>query len=431
MADMISIVNGILAEGSTQYASLVPSATRSNIASVADPILTYAAVQNEFLTALLNKVAMSVIYQKTLTNPMAILKKGGMPLGADVEEIFVNMAQGVTFDPTGATLLTQHKPDVYSMYHRLNRKDQFPVTVSRQQLQTAFVSWDALEQLTTAIINSLYSGDNLAEFVLMKNLIADAITASEMVTVAVTQIEDADTATDFIKAIQNGSSFMTFASSSFNKYSTLNEEANPIVTWTPVEDQILLIRADILNAVKIDVLAAAFNLSMADFKTQVLPVDNFGAATTCYAVLCDKAFFQVYDNLNEMSQFINPQALATTFYWNHWQTMSLSYFANAVAFCMAGVALTAFDSIPAIDGGDTGDPVYATAAAVIAALPRWASANGGDLIIPISTWVDTDTYNPAANASYTFTGTVGTLPPGVTNGSNYKPTVEIVVASAG
>ena len=55
MADITNIVNAILDNGSTEYVNRVPVATRDNIAEVANPILTYSNVQNEFLTALLTK----------------------------------------------------------------------------------------------------------------------------------------------------------------------------------------------------------------------------------------------------------------------------------------------------------------------------------------------------------------------------------------
>ena len=48
MADIINVVNTILSNGSTEYKNRVPIATRSNIADVANPLLTYTTIQNEF-----------------------------------------------------------------------------------------------------------------------------------------------------------------------------------------------------------------------------------------------------------------------------------------------------------------------------------------------------------------------------------------------
>ena len=58
----------------------------------------------------------------------------------------------------------------------MNRQGQYPTTISKQQLQTAFTSYAELEKLLNGIVTAMYSGDNYDEFILMKNVIADAIT---------------------------------------------------------------------------------------------------------------------------------------------------------------------------------------------------------------------------------------------------------------
>ncbi|WP_456277577.1 S-layer homology domain-containing protein [Bacillus sp. AK128] len=78
-----------------------------------------------------------------------------------------------------------------------------------------------------------------------------------------------------------------------------------------------------------------------------------------------------------------------------------------------------------------GNVQYATAAAVIAALPTTISvrlADGSTANIPV-TWADTDTYDNGTAADYTFTATWGTLPTGVNNSNSIlAPTVEVTVA---
>lgn len=94
------------------------------------------------------------------------------------------------------------------------------------------------------------------------------------------------------------------------------------------------------------------------------------------------------------------------------------------------IEITEFDAIANIDGGDTETPVYADKDAVIAALPTTVYATISDGIVaavPVTTWVDTDTYNKAAAASYTFTATLGTLPLPFANTAEVTATVEVVV----
>lgn len=349
--NLISLINTIQQNGSIEYQNYVPLATRTNIADVGSPIITYQHVQNEFLSALVNKIAMTIVRRKMLTNPLAPLKKGEMPLGMDIEEVQINRAKASTFDPTGAGLLTRHLPDVAVEYHRLNRQDEYPVTISKQQLKTAFTSWDNLERLVDGIVASMYDGDSDDEYILMKNLMADAVTQDHVVISQLPYIKSVDGKTDaagataLVEEFKNASAFMGFAGSSFNKYHVVNPGATPRRLKTEVQDQILVLRADIANAVDVNVLASAFNMSKADFLANRVLVDNFGQASNVAAFLADKDFFQVYDNLRETQEFFNPKGLYWTYFYHVWQTVSYSLLTNAIAFSFAPLSLTVTTTI--------------------------------------------------------------------------------------
>lgn len=335
MANMQAILDVIRANASQEYQERVPLATQSTIEAVGSPIITYQSTQNEFLTALVNRIALTVIQNKTATNPLAVLKKGTIPLGSDIQEIFTNMAKDTGFDGTGSKLLTKTTPDTKAIYHRLNRKGQYPVTITKQQLQTAFTSYGELEKMLSSIVTAMYSGDNYDEFVLMKNLFADAITSKKIKTVATPHVDDEATGKSFIKAVKKASKAFTFPSSAFNVYYENrpdSDNGDPVTTWTPTDDQVLIIRADVMTDINIDVLASAFNMDKVSFMGHVLEVDSFGSASNCLAILCDRSWVQVYDNLFETSEFYNSQGLYWNYWLNHWQTYSFSLFANAIAF---------------------------------------------------------------------------------------------------
>ena len=335
MANMQAILDVIRANGSVEYQERVPEAAQSTIEAVGAPILTYQSTQNEFLNALVNRIALSIIQNKTAKNPLAVLKKGTIPLGSDIQEIFTNMAKDTGFDGSGSALLTKTTPDVKSLYHRVNRKGQYPVTITKQQLQTAFTSYSELEKMLGSIVTSMYSGDTYDEFILMKNLFADAITNDKVVKINVADVNDEASGKTFVKAVKKASKAFTFPSSAFNKYFDNrpdSDKGDPVTTWTPLEDQVLVIRADIMTDISVDVLAAAFNMDKTKFLAQVLEVDSFGSATECFAMLIDKSWVQVYDNLFETSEFYNSQGLYWNYWLNHWQTYSYSLFANAIAF---------------------------------------------------------------------------------------------------
>lgn len=332
MPDITSVVNTILANGSTEYQSRVPVATRTNIQDVGNAILSYTPTTNEFLTLMLNKIVMQLVNNKSWSNPLAALKKGTKPLGFDIENSYTNPATAAAYDRTGANLLSTVTPDVKTEYFRLNRRDRYKVTVYPDDIRHAFTSYEAMNSLIDSITNSLYNGDFIDEFILMKNLFSDAIINQKMITASITAVTTEATAQAALVAIKNLASAMQYPSTAFNAYAKSGGAGNAVNIWTPKSDQVIVIRSDILNYIDVMVLAAVFNLEKADIKGSIVEVDNFGFASNCLAVIMDKATMHVWDDKNEAPEpFRNPEGLYYNYFWHHWQTLAMSLLTNAVA----------------------------------------------------------------------------------------------------
>lgn len=332
---LVSALNAIRANASEDYQNRVPVATQTNLADVGNPILTYSATMNEFLNLLVNRIGLVIVHNRELRNPLAILKSGEMPLGMDVEEIAANPAKAETYNAASTDLLKQKIPDVKAAYHRLNRQDKYTVTIRNQQLRQAFTSWEKLEGLIAAIVNSLYSGNYLDEFILTKQLFSSAVTNNKIKKETVTAITDEASAKAFITKARLLFRNFGFPSSSYNAWAQIGGTGDPFITWTPPEKINMIIRSDIESYVDVNVLAAAFNMDKTTFLGNVLVVDNFDSAENCVAVMCDKAYTQIYDNLTEMTEFYNAENLSWNYYYHVWQTYSVSPLANAVAFVTA------------------------------------------------------------------------------------------------
>ena len=338
MPDITNIVNTITANGSTELQARVPQATIDNIDAVGNAIMTYQNAANEFLSALVNKIAFTLVRSKTWENPLAILKQGVKPLGYDIENTHINPATDQGYDPTGAGLLATQTPDVKTEYFRLNRQGKYKVTIWEDQLKHAFTSWDNFGAMLTGIVNSLYSGDYIDEFILMKHTLADAILDQKMITASHTPITDVSTATAFLTALKQASSGMTYPSTSFNAYAKAGGGGAAVTTWTPKEQQILICRSDVLNTLDTTVLASVFNLDKAKFNGRIIETDNFGLTANVTAVLMDQSALQVWDEMSKITEFYNGDGLYRNYFWHHWQTYALSLLANAVAFVDDAVA---------------------------------------------------------------------------------------------
>lgn len=332
----------------------LPQANLQNIVEAGNPILEYVPVQNEFLDCLVNKIYMQVIHNRSFNNPLALLKRGAAPLGSDIEEIHVNPVQASQYNPTAETLLKQHAPDAAAAYHRLNRQDVYKLTVERVDLRQAFTSWQAFGDMIEANINALYSGNYIDEFHLMLNLFSGGVTAGAITTQVTDAITSATTAKALVSKMRALNRKFQLPSTQYNAYAKLvNDTTKARTTWCKPEDVVVIISADTEALLDVEVLAQAFNIDRAQFiANNVIIVDSFGVDSPIQAVMIDRAYIQVYDNLYIAEPFRNPETLSVTYFLHVWQTYSASPFANGVAFIEEYTELTVQPSDWATDYDD-------------------------------------------------------------------------------
>lgn len=329
MSTNLTILNTIWENASDYYQERIPVATQTNITTVGNAILNYTIAKNEFLDALVNRISLVLVSSKMANNKLAVFKKGTIEYGSDIEEIFTSMANAQAFDvATSETeLFKREQPDVQAMFHRVNRQDFYKVTIEEAQIKRAFVSDDGLGKLVATIMNSLYSGDNYDEYVLMKQLVADYFTGvATSGLVDIPKVVDQTTAQDFFRVVKQVSTDMTFMSDNFN--------ARGVMQRSEKNEQVLLLHKNVDTYLNVDLLSWVFNTKNMDFDTQVIILDDFGTLGDTQAVLCDKDFFMVFDKLYQTSNQYNAQGL----YWNYWlhhhQVLSTSQFHNAVRFAI-------------------------------------------------------------------------------------------------
>ena len=339
MADIVNVLNTII---SNDLESRVPTATNTNFQEVGNAILKYKVTTNKFVSALVDKVAFQIVNKKSFNNPLNKLKKGVKPYGKDIENIQVNPAKAVAYDiEKGGELLKVTKPDIETEYFRVNRQDQYPVSITRQSLKHAFTSPQSMEGLINEIKNSLISGDNIDEYTLMKKLYNDSLKSKKLLRV---ELPKTTTYKEILGKIRDLSSYFEFPSDKFNSYNAINKDEiasgtkTSRITWTDLEQQAILIRSDVLNSINMEVLASVFHSEKADIEGRIIKVDSFGQNITegsaefeVLAVVQDIGLTQVYDDENFMDEFYNPKTAVWNFYWNHWQSMGLSTLANGVA----------------------------------------------------------------------------------------------------
>ena len=151
--------------GSSVYHQYIPVIDENtNIATIAEPVLNYPAVANDFMSMLVNKLVYTQFETKLYNNPLRILEGERMPLGYFGEDIYVNPAKGRKYNVNDfAGLLQKYSADVKVQYTSVNMDLQYPVTVARHKLKQAFTSWEALDSFVAELSNSLYADSDIPQ----------------------------------------------------------------------------------------------------------------------------------------------------------------------------------------------------------------------------------------------------------------------------
>ena len=333
------VFNVIRENASKVFMETVPSATEDNIQTLSNILFNdaYQPMLNEFVTNLINRIGLTIIRNKTFSNPLSILRKGSMPLGTDIQDLYENPAEAEQYELSNtamAKLLTITDPDTHVAYYRRNRKDLYTKTISRENLQGAFVSWEKFENYISAITTSLYSGNYIDEFELTKSLVDGAYDNNKVIVETVSPVTDETSAKAFIKKCRSLFNKMKLPSTQYNAYSKFSGAKGTIKTWTEEDRFVLIVTSDVMAEVDVDVLARAFNIENTKFLGRVIEVDSF-ENEEIQAILCDESWFQIYENLMRFDEFYNARTMTWNEYLHVWQTYAICPFANAVVFATA------------------------------------------------------------------------------------------------
>lgn len=335
----INTFNAVRSLSSSNFRETVPTATEQNINAIANILLNdaYQPQLNEFITNLINRIGLTIVRNKSFNNPLAMFKKGSVPLGTDIQDIYTNPAEEQEYEYTNeamAKLLTINDPDTHVAYYRRNRKGLYEKTIALELLQGAFVSWDKFNEMVTSITNSLYSGNYIDEFRYTKLLVDGAYDNNKVIVETVSKVEDTATAKAFLKKCRALYNKMSKPSKKYNAYSKFSGAKGEITTWTDPDRLCVIVSADVMAEVDVEALASAFNIDKADFMGRVITIDEFDNPEI-QAVICDESWLQIYDSIFTMKTFENGRTLSWKYMLHAWQTYAICPFANAVCLATA------------------------------------------------------------------------------------------------
>lgn len=347
-ARTIDIMNTIRANASAQYQDSIPEVTTEHdLPQVGEYIVGYPAMANEFVTALLNRIAQVRVKSAIFNNAYAKFKKGYLEFGETVEEVFVQITKARAFraDKAASREFKRTIPDVKTAFHIMNYRVQYPATIQNEDLRRAFTSFDALDDFIARIISNLTTAAEYDEYLLCKYLLIKGVNQGAIKVETVTG---------------NNQAMATAFRATSNKLPFLSDKYNEagVITNTPKADQYIIMDAAYNAEFDVDVLSAAFNMDKAEYLGKLELVDDFTTfdnerfevirgesdqietvtdaelanMANVKAILIDQEWFQLYDNLTQMTENYVASGLYWNYYLNVWKTVSFSPFSNAVAF---------------------------------------------------------------------------------------------------
>ena len=433
----VDVLNAIRNSATQNYQNLVPIATpdADSIRKIGAIIMNYPQLQNEFLSALVNRIGRVVLTSKMYDNPWKEFKKGRLEYGETIEEIFVNIAKPFQYDPEVAqdTLYKREKPDVRSTFHIMNYQKYYKVTVDEPRLNQAFLAWNGIVELIGYIVDSLYTGANYDEFLVMKYMIARHILNGELKAVEIDAVTSANMKS-IVSKVKGVSNDLTFLSNKNNLAHVYNASKK--------ENQNMIVDTKFDATMDVEVLASAFNMSKAEFMGKRTLVNAFGdvdndrlailfendptyvpltaaeieALNAIPAVLVDDNWLQIYDNYDNFTEAFNGEGIYWNYWYHVWKTFSVSPFAPAVVFVAGTPSVTSVTVTPATATVGAGQSLQLNATVVVANFAsksvKWEITAGGDYATITqggALYIDADATSAASitvKATSLFDGTV-------------------------
>lgn len=377
-------VPAVVAEGAELPSGRAATAADSldSLRAYGAAVMSYESHQNEFLNTLVNVISRVLIRSRLYKNPWAPFKQGYLELGEQIEEIFVKLAHSQNYDPEVAEqeVFKRVLPDVATAFHRVNFKRFYKITIERDDLRAAFVAWTGVTDLISRIIESVYTSANLDEFIMMKYLIANAVLGGRMATYQVDapSLENANMVMARLKALSDNLSYMD------TQYNYAG-----VPTYSDKRYQFFIFNTAMSSNIDVGALSRAFNLDKVELMGNVIGVNRFDFSNlelvrlrelldkaptdeifsiaelaslgTINAVVVDRNWFMIFDQLDDMRQQDNQQGLYWNYFYHIWRVYSTSPFANAVAVSSTASAITAVAITPAAVTSPAGSAVQFTA----------------------------------------------------------------------
>lgn len=334
-SDIVNTVRASVKQGTSVTAinwdERIPECNKTTLSQIGEIFDSNPELANSFLIEIFNRIGLTDMNYRRYYNPLKLFKQGKLEYGESVEEIAFGLIkakcdydvqEGVT-DVFQITL-----PEVATAIHKVNYQQKYPQSLTKVELRKAFTSERSLGSFIDGIMTGLYNSYEVDESIAYKNLMVEAIRQGFSKFMEYTPVIDEATGKTFIKAVKALATKLRFMNTNYSKYG--------LPQFTPDTDLMVILDADLDAAITVDVWAAAFNMTEVDFiqSGRKVVIDEFPVEGV-HAFVCDKRFFQIYDNNFALEWIYNPSNQVYNYFLHVWEIISASPFMQCVAFVEA------------------------------------------------------------------------------------------------
>lgn len=339
MVNNVDITNLVIKMGSTDLHDRLGTVTEQTIGKIGETILSYTTIKNEFLDVLVNKICGQLFISKVYTNPLSFFEKDPVPYGATLEGIFTDLIKGKNFDENFGesdnevgSLIGIEKPPVKTEYYSKNFAKKYKISISDQQLRTAFLNPNGLQNLVNQVLTVPTNSRNFDDFQIMKGLLANSSTKEVVLSNGYLTKSDDDKAKELAKKTR----------AIVDRFGMMGKVFNiqGVNTFTNSQNIVIITTPEVSANLDVELLATAFNMEKAEMGRRIVKIDSFQkydeetsqfvADDKVELMIIDEDYIQFRRTLECSESFRNADKLATNIFTHNQGIACVCGFVNAV-----------------------------------------------------------------------------------------------------
>lgn len=332
------IFNTVRKYAPQDYQSRVPRVTQGHVENAIAALNAYTPDWNVFWNTLLNRIALTMVRQKSFTNPLGYLKRSSLRWGTTIQEMQVNLLRAKEYQKDAVNVfgLEGREPDIHTKYHTMNRQDKYEMALPLEQvLYGSFTRDVQLSALLNSCLAQPMNSDQNDEFVLMLNLVKHYQDFQGFYNIHIDDIASAPDRQTTTERCEKLATAVRAMNTKLRYYATdYAAEGRNAGLATLTDKSLLIISADVDAVMTVQMRAYMFNEQDGKLIADRIIVVPKIPIPGVQAILVDEDFFLCADNLPPftLTAPVNPLNLSQLSVMHHWETLSYSLFANAIMF---------------------------------------------------------------------------------------------------